>query len=60
MVLAVCALAFPLDCALDLSLEVSWVLAADECHFDVLVGVGLKLTGHGLQLDVVSAKIQNI
>ena len=60
MVFSVSALGLPLDGALDLALEVSGVLAADQRHLDVLVGVGLELAGHGLQLDVVSAKIQNI
>ena len=53
--LSICALAFPLNGALNLALEVRGVLAADECHLDVLVRVGLQLAGHGLQLDVVAA-----
>ena len=55
MMLNVVVVTLPLDLALNLPLEVSRVLAADESHLDVLVRVGLQLSSHGLEFDVVSA-----
>jgi len=49
MMLNVVVVTLPLDLALNLPLEVSRVLAADESHLDVLVRVGLQLSSHGLE-----------
>ena len=49
------ALRFPVDGALDLAFEVRWETRRNQRHFDVLVGVWLKLARHGLQLEVVAA-----
>lgn len=45
----------PFDLALDLALEMCGIARANQSHLDVLVRVGLQLTCHGLQLDVVAA-----
>lgn len=45
----------PVDLTLYLSLKVSGVLAAYQCHLDVLMRVWLQLSAHRLQLDVIPA-----
>jgi hypothetical protein len=52
----VVTLILPVDAALDLALEESWVLTGSQGHFDVDVRVGLQFTAHRLELKVVSTK----
>ena len=50
---------FPVNAALDLSFEVAWVLAWQERHLDVAVGVGLQFALHWFQEKFITTKKYN-
>ena len=46
--LHVIATIFPVNTALDLAFEVSWIFGGCESHLDVDVSIGFKFTRHRL------------